>query len=93
MSDLVPFILKQEQKLVREERNGKYVSVIFDGTTNLGEALAIVLCSVGKGWTIEQRLLCLQMLSKSHLQAGQQLLIRSFSFSHRQLARKEFSCY
>ena len=53
MSDLVPFILKQEQKLFREEINGKYVSVILDGITRLGEALAIVLHVVGKGWTID----------------------------------------
>ena len=37
LSDLVPFILKQEVTKITEEINGKKVSVIFDGTTRLGK--------------------------------------------------------
>ena len=65
MSDLVPFILKQEQQQLHTEISGKFVSVIFDGTTRLGEALAIVVRFVSDQWTIEQRLVRLQMLAKS----------------------------
>ena len=43
MSDLVPFILSQEVTQVTEEMFDQPVSVIFDGTTRLGEALAIVI--------------------------------------------------
>lgn len=43
MSDLIPFVLNQQQTLIKEEIEGKYVAVIFDGTTYLGEALGIVL--------------------------------------------------
>ena len=45
--------------------------VIFDGTTRLGDALAIVLWFISKDWTIEQRLVCLQMLAKS--QSGKEI--------------------
>lgn len=42
-----------------------YVSVIFDGTSRLGEALAVVVRFVSNELTIEQRLVKLQMLAKS----------------------------
>ena len=49
------------------EIKGKSVSVIFDGTTRLGEALAIVVRFVSDSddWKIEQRLIRLQLLTKS----------------------------
>ena len=60
MSDLIPFILKEEQ----QEISSKYVSVIFDSTSRLGEALAVVLRFIGDNWTIEERLNRLQLLAK-----------------------------
>ena len=42
MSDLVPFILTQEQALIKEEIGGNPLSVIFDGTCRLGEAMTII---------------------------------------------------
>ena len=41
------------------------MSVIFDGTSRLGEALAIVLRFVTSEWSIEQHLIKVQLLSKS----------------------------
>ena len=41
------------------------MSVIFDGTTRLGEALAIVIRFVTDEWSLEQRLVKLQLLTKS----------------------------
>ena len=41
------------------------MSVIFDGTTRLGEALAIVVRFVSDEWSLEQRLVKLQLLTKS----------------------------
>ena len=43
MSDIVPFTFSQEQSLIKEEIAGKDLSVIFDGTTQLGEAMAILV--------------------------------------------------
>lgn len=65
LSDLIPFIFKQEQSLIKEEIVGKPVSIIFDGTTRLGEALAIVLRFVDDSFTIQQRLVSIQLLAKS----------------------------
>jgi len=41
------------------------VSVIFDGTSRLGQALTLVLRFIGVDWTIEQRLVRVQLLAKS----------------------------
>ena len=57
MSDLIPFVLKEEQQRIKQEISSKGVSVIFDGTSGLGEALAVVVRFVSDDWTIEQRLL------------------------------------
>jgi len=65
MSDLIPCVLKQQQASVKEEIEGKYVAVIFDGTTRLGEALAVVLRFINDDFTIQQRLIRLQLLAKS----------------------------
>ena len=41
------------------------MSVIFDGTSHLGEALAIIVRFVTGDWRIEQRLIRMQLLAKS----------------------------
>ena len=64
LSDLIPFIHQEEIALIKEELRGKKVSVIFDGTTRLGEAMAIILRFVDD-WQIQQRLVRLRHLSKS----------------------------
>ena len=65
MFDLIPFIHKHESDFISEEIKGKDLSVVFDGTTLLGEALAIGLRYVDDGWKINQRLVCLQIVVKS----------------------------
>ena len=40
-------------------------SAIFDGSTRLGEALAIIVRFIDQDWNIQQRLLKLEMLAKS----------------------------
>ena len=64
MFDLVPFILKEEEICLKQELQGKQVGVIFDGTTRLGEAMTIILQYVSDSWTLEQRLVRIQLLSK-----------------------------
>ena len=63
MRDLVPFVSTNEENKIKEELSEKSVSAIFDGTTRLGEAFAIVLRFVLEG-KIVQRLVKLQMLAK-----------------------------
>ena len=65
MFDHVPFILKEEEARLKNEVNGKHISVIFDGTSRLGEALVVIVRFIGEEWTLEQRLIRMQMLSKS----------------------------
>ena len=63
LSEYIPFIRNDEIDLIKSEIKDKAVSVIFDGTTHVDEALAIVLRFVDT--QIKQRLVCLKLLSKS----------------------------
>ena len=65
MSDLIPFVHSQEQSDIKTEICDRPISVIFDGTTRLGEALAIVVRFVDDSFAIQQRLVRLQLLVKS----------------------------
>ncbi len=65
MFDYIPFILKEEEARMRAEIQDTHLSVIFDGTCRQGEALAILVRFVSSAWTLEQRLIRLQMLTKS----------------------------
>ena len=65
MFDLVPFILKEEENRISNEIQGKPDSVIFDGTSRLGEAMAILLRFIDHSFSVKQYLVCMQMLSKS----------------------------
>lgn len=64
MYDIIPFVLENEQARIKTEIEGKAMSIIFDGTTRLGEALAVIVCFVDD-WKIVQRLVCVQLLVKT----------------------------
>ena len=61
--DLIPFILEEEKARTKQSIQGQFLSVIFDGTSHSGEALAILVRFVNSSWI--QRLLAIQLLSKS----------------------------
>ena len=65
MCDHIPFIITQEKADIKAEIVGKPVSVVFDGTTKLGEAMAIVIRFVDNSFAITLRLIRLQLLTKS----------------------------
>ena len=66
MFDLIPFVLNKEQRQIKAEIVGLSVAVIFDGTSCLGEALAVILRFVDRSTlTIHQRLVRVQLLTKS----------------------------
>ena len=65
MSDLIPFAHQGEQRRVKTEMHGQKVAVIFDGTSRIVEAMAIILRFVDKDWIIQHRLIRLQLLAKS----------------------------
>jgi len=64
MLDMVPFVLNEERARLRSELQGKYLGVVFDGTTRLGEVLAIVVRFID-AWHVQQRLVRLEFLQKS----------------------------
>ena len=59
MQDYVPFIRKEEETRIQSEIDGQQLSVIFDSTSCLGEALAVILRLVYRDWSMQQ------ILSKS----------------------------
>ena len=65
LRELIPFVRKQEQVSLVDEVNGKLVSVIFDGTTHVCEALVIILRYIDEQWCIHQRVIRLMLLAKS----------------------------
>ena len=64
MYDLIPFILEQEKDKIQSEIKDKHLSIVFDGTSRLGEVLAIIIRYVDN-WEVKQRLVRLEMLTKS----------------------------
>ena len=66
LAAFIPMIRQKEIDFVKSEIAAKSAfSVIFDGSTRLGEALAIIVRFIDKDWNIQQRLLKLEILAKS----------------------------
>ena len=66
LRELIPSVLQKEKETLKSELSeAKAVSTIFDGSTRLGEALAIILRFVHSQWNVQQRLVRLQVLVKS----------------------------
>ena len=71
MSDLIPLLVSQEQDNIKGEISGRPISVVFDGTTRLGEAMAVVVRFIDASFSIQQRLIRLQLVAKS--MAGEEI--------------------
>ena len=67
LSDLIPFILGQEKDELKRILKGRPISVIFDGTTRVGEVFVIVVRYVdtSESWSIRQKLIRLHVLATS----------------------------
>ena len=66
MSDLIPFISSEKKHRVKGEIADKDVSVIFEGTSRLSEAVVVVICFVSSDtWCVEQRIVRMQLLGKT----------------------------
>lgn len=64
MSQLIPFVIGKEYKSVSREILGKELSIIFDGTTRDGEALA-VLARFVQDWDVKVGLMRFQLVKSS----------------------------
>ena len=65
LSQLVPFIHQQEQISVKNQIDQQEISIIFDGTTQVCEALVTLVRFVDEKWNIQQRVVKLMLLAKS----------------------------
>lgn len=65
VANLIPFVVEQERLRLKQELGHKNVSINFDGTTRLEEALVIVVHFLDDNWSLQQQLLQVQMLAKS----------------------------
>lgn len=65
LRECIPVIHTMFKKNICQELEGKPVSCIFDGSTRLGEAFAVVVRFVSDDLRIAQRLVSLKCLSKS----------------------------
>ena len=65
MRELIPFIRSEEQRQTQEEIKGREVLVIFDGTTHVAEAMAIVVRYVSRDWKITQCLVRALLVTKT----------------------------
>lgn len=66
LTEIIPLVLKKEKDTVKSEiSSNNAFSVIFDGSTRLGEALAIVVRFVDYQWNLQQRLVKLEVLAMS----------------------------
>ncbi|CAB4039355.1 RNA-directed DNA polymerase from transposon BS [Paramuricea clavata] len=65
MAQLIPVVHQEEKKNTLEELTGREISIVFDGTTRLGEALVIIVRFLDSEWKIQQRLLRFLLLAKS----------------------------
>ena len=72
LGSYIPFIRGSEAECIKEELKGSpHISVIFDGSTYHGEALAVLVRFVDSNFDIVQRLVRVHILAKSL--SGQQL--------------------
>ena len=63
---IIPFILEEEDKQLHTEiASTTALSVVFDGSTHLGEAVAVIVCFVDTSWILQQRLVRLHAVSSS----------------------------
>ena len=57
--------MKEEHTSIKSDISGKNVSVIFDGTTHVCEAMVIVFRFVDDNWHLQERVVRLMLLAKS----------------------------
>lgn len=65
MSDIIPFILSQEQVKIKDEISGRPLSITFDGTTIFGGIFAVIVCFIDSEVSIQQRLIQLKLLAQN----------------------------
>lgn len=70
---LIPFILQNEVKKIKEDIAGKNVAIIFDGTTHICEVFVIVIRYIDRDWVLQQHV-CRLMLSNTEEECARQFV-------------------
>ena len=65
MRQLLPFVLRQEADRIKTAICGRPISIVFDGTTHVTEAMVIVVRYLTDDWVITQDVCRLMLLAKS----------------------------
>ena len=66
LATYTPFILEEEDKRLQTElASTSALSIVFDGSTHIGEAIAIVARFVDSEWSLQQRLIRLHVVTRS----------------------------
>lgn len=81
MADLIPLILAKEKHDISQEIHGRDVSVIFDGTSRLGEVMVMVLRFIDDEGKPQQRIVRLQFLAKTMSGARELITVLSTELS------------
>lgn len=64
LRELIPFISEQETSKLKKEISGKSISIVFDGTTHVCEALVIVIRYMDN-WTIKPASVSINVVGQS----------------------------
>ena len=64
LRQLLPFICHQEIDILKKEIANKTLSIIFDGTTHVCEAMVLVVRYISDAWVIRQCVCTLMLLAK-----------------------------
>lgn len=65
LSELIPAVLESERKFVKAALEGRDISIIFDGTTHVAEAFALVVRVIDGDFNAKQYLIRLMLAAKS----------------------------
>ena len=65
MAQIIPVVRQEEIRKIWEELTGREISIVFDGTTRIGEALVLIVRFLDSEWKIQQRLVHFLLLAKS----------------------------
>ena len=65
LADLIPMVLESERKFVKDSIAGKDISIVFDGTTAVREAFALVVRCVDDDFKLHQYLVRLSLAAQS----------------------------
>ena len=64
MAQLIPVVRQEEIRKIRKA-SGRESSIVFDGTTRIGEALVLIVRFLHSEWKIQQKLVRSLLLAKS----------------------------